>query len=293
MHEDQESYYRFTGPARLETATNTLFGLVQGIVADGKVDNSEMKALIDWASRHQEFSDKHPFNELIPAIQRIVADGIVDEEERLDLLWLCKQFSGENSYYDQLTSDMQQLHGLLAGIIADGVVTTDELELLDTWLGCHEHLKSCWPFDEVEALVTSVMADGKIDDEEQRQLLHFFSEFTEFRPTAAVHENSSNPSVVGVCASCPDIIFEDRLFCFTGSSDRGTRVELASIVEERGGKFHKRIRNDTDYLVIGASGNPCWAFSCYGRKVEDAVKRRRNGQRILVVHEFDFWDEIA
>ncbi|GMA55471.1 hypothetical protein GCM10025857_68280 [Alicyclobacillus contaminans] len=50
---------------------------------------------------------------------------------------------------------------------------------------------------------------------------------------------------------------------------------------------------DTDYLVVGDQGNPCWAFSCYGRKVEKAVKLRKQGRRILIIHEVDFWDALA
>ena len=45
-----------------------------------------------------------------------------------------------------------------------------------------------------------------------------------------------------------------------------------------------------NYLVVCANGNPCWAYACYGRKVEQAVKHRRQGVPIVLVHENDFWD---
>ena len=47
-----------------------------------------------------------------------------------------------------------------------------------------------------------------------------------------------------------------------------------------------------DYLVIGADGNPCWAFACYGRKVEKAVELRKSGVRIMIIHESDFHDAV-
>lgn len=56
--------------------------------------------------------------------------------------------------------------------------------------------------------------------------------------------------------------------------------------------FFNRITkpNAADFLVVGADGNPCWAFACYGRKVEMAIDYRKQGCKLLIVHENDFWD---
>ena len=50
--------------------------------------------------------------------------------------------------------------------------------------------------------------------------------------------------------------------------------------------------NALDYLVIGANGNECWAYSAYGRKVEQAIELRKSGSRLTIIHEFDFWDAV-
>ena len=47
-----------------------------------------------------------------------------------------------------------------------------------------------------------------------------------------------------------------------------------------------------DYLIVGADGNPCWAFACYGRKIEKAMELRKAGARIALVHESDFHDAV-
>ena len=49
----------------------------------------------------------------------------------------------------------------------------------------------------------------------------------------------------------------------------------------------------TDYLIVGNEGNPCWAFSCYGRKVEKAVELRKKGSNIQIINEDDFWNALA
>ena len=52
------------------------------------------------------------------------------------------------------------------------------------------------------------------------------------------------------------------------------------------------INKRTDYLIVGDNGNPAWAFSCYGRKVEKALSLRKDGHTITMIHEFDFSDII-
>ena len=48
-----------------------------------------------------------------------------------------------------------------------------------------------------------------------------------------------------------------------------------------------------DYLIIGADGNPYWAYACYGRKVEMPVALQKAGARIPLIHENDIHDAVA
>lgn len=290
---DREEFAYFTGPARLTKAMSTLHGLMQGIVADGKVTDEELVTLTRWISLHSEYANRHPFNEVIPHLQQIVSDGKIDEEERADILWLAERVAKDSDYYDEITCDMQQLQGFLGGILADGIITEDELGALSAWIDEHEHLKSCWPYDELESIIAYVMKDGKMDAQEHEALLQFFGEFTRSASRKAVGAIDRESTVSGVCATCPEIEFPENLFCLTGTSERGPRTYVGEVIERCGGKFHNRIVDQTKYLVVGAKGNPCWAFACYGRKVEDAADRRRKGQQIVIVHEFDFWDAVA
>ena len=44
--------------------------------------------------------------------------------------------------------------------------------------------------------------------------------------------------------------------------------------------------------MVGNSGNPCWAYACYGRKIEEAVTLRKAGAKVVIVNETDFWDAV-
>lgn len=294
MHTDHRPYFHFTGRSRLEKSVNSLLGIIQGIAIDGEINPKEVSFLNLWLSEHEELRELHPYNEFIPAVEAAVADGRLTDEEREDLVWLCERMTS-TEFYDRVTADLQRLHAILGGIIADSEITEAELRGLSDWLDEHDHLKTCWPYDEIGALVTSVLSDKKIDDKEHEMLRSFFSEFVALFDGRTITSGliSDGGSIGGLCAVCPDITFVDKNFCFTGASARYTRQKLSQTVVDLGGGFHSGMSGKVHFLVIGADGNPCWAFACYGRKVEKAVELRKAGHRVAIVHENDFHDAVA
>ncbi|MCT8866281.1 BRCT domain-containing protein [Shewanella xiamenensis] len=294
MHSDHLPYYMKTTRSRMDKSINSLLGLFEGVAIDGRVNQAEIDFLNLWLAEYRDVQARHPFNELVPVIETVIGTGLLSEDERQDVKWLCENLTSVK-YFNVITADLQRLHAILGGIISDGIISEDELNALSEWLGEHEHLRSCWPYDEVDSLITSVMADQRIDAQEHKMLLNFFSEFI-----LTLDDNTiTNPlseeqrTLVGICAACPDIAFEGSTFCFTGASSKYTRSGFNSIVEQLGGMSAKHVSKKVNYLVIGAEGNPCWAYACYGRKVEEAVKLRKEGVTLLIVHEHDFHDAVA
>ncbi|KAF1691970.1 BRCT domain-containing protein [Pseudoxanthomonas daejeonensis] len=294
MHPDQKRFAKFTGKARLDKSINSLLGIIEGIAIDGRINELEISYLALWLSEHREIENLHPFNELVPRVAAAMADGVLDQEEREDILWLCKRLRSRE-FYDQTTTDLQRLHAILGGIVADTRISEEELRGLSDWMEEHPHLKSCWPFDEIGSLITAVLADKKIDEKEHEMLHAFFSEFTALLDSRTITKApiAESGPIRGLCAVDPEITFLERGFCFTGSSPRFTRPQIEELVQELGGTAHATPSKKVHYLIIGAEGNPCWAFSCYGRKVEKAVKLRKAGVRVVIVHELDFHDAVA
>lgn len=294
MHHDHKSYLPFTGRSRLDKSINSLIGIVEGIAIDQEINAREVRFLQDWVSEHVELQGRHPYNELMPVVMAALDDGVLTEDERDDILWLCNQLRS-TGYYDEVTADLQRLHALLGAILADGVITEAELSGLSAWMADHEHLKRCWPYDEIDSLIVTVMADKKIDEQEQKMLRSFFAEFIGFLDNTTIVSPivEAGGEISGLCSVCPEVVFQGAKFCFTGASSRYKRTEIAEIVQGLGGEVVNDVSSRVDYLVIGADGNPCWAYACYGRKVEKAVQLRKKGARILLVHENDFHDAVA
>ena len=294
MNRDHAAYFKFTGKARLEKAVNSLLGIVEGISADAAINDREIGFLNNWMNENREFANKHPFNELIPVVRQAIEDRVLSDEEQQDIHWLCKRLCS-NDFFDRVTADIQRLHAMVGAIAADGRVTEEELRGLSNWLADHDHLKTCWPYDEIDSLVTKVMSDGRIDEEEHRLVHSFFSEFIALFDDRTITAPSiiEGTSLVGLCAVCPEITFAESTFCFTGASSKYSRTEFTSLVNSLGGEAMNGVSGKLNYLVIGVDGNPAWAYACYGRKVEKAVELRKQGKRIVIVHENDFHDAIA
>ncbi len=284
-------YFKYTTKARHDKSINTLLGILEGIAADKTVSTQEWLLLGKWVEENKKLADRHPYNELVPVLIDAMADGRLEEDEHQDLVWVCNQLRSQE-YYDLITADLQRLQALLAAIASDGVVSEAEVEKLRDWLEDHADLRMCWPFDEVDSLITSVMKDRWIDPVEQKMLLEYFQSFA----PQDMHFDSpvpTNNTLQGIHAVSPEIVFEDRRFCFTGESARATREEMKIMALDRGAKVIGSVSPRLDYLIVGANGNPCWAYSCYGRKIEKAMQLRQQGAKILIVHEADFFDALA
>jgi BRCA1-like protein len=294
LHADHKPYARFTSRSQLEKSINSLLGLIEGIAADQLLNAAEVNFLEHWLNDHADVCNSHPYNEMMPCVSAAISAGKLTDEEKANLAWLCEQMC-QNSYFDKTTADMQRLQGILGGVVADGAITVAELDSLRDWLADHQALKTCWPYDEIDSLVTEVLRDRKVDEAEHKMLKEFFADFVQILDDRTITSAPilSGGSIAGLCAVDPEIAFEGTRFCFTGASARCSRDELAQLVAERGGEVVNNVSRFVDYLVVGAEGNPSWAFACYGRKVQYAVELRKKGARLLIIHENDFHDAVA
>ncbi len=293
-HSGVDSTSIHTTRLRLEGAINSLLGLIEGISIDSSINPTEVDFLRSWLAEHADVAERHPFNELVPLVTASIADGRLSEEERLDIHWLCERLRSTN-FTSSTGADLQRLSALVGGIAADGLVNEEEVRRLGEWLQCHQSLRTCWPYDEIVALVSHVLRDGKIDSDEKATLESFFAEFAAGLDDGPPNDVDAahSQTLIGVCAVCPEISFQGSLFCFVGASKQFSHDDFHDLVSRLGGRSTTALTANVDYLVVGAEGNPCWSFACYGRTVERAIELRKSGARLALVHEFDFNDAVA
>ncbi|NBI28653.1 NAD-dependent DNA ligase [Chengkuizengella sp. YPA3-1-1] len=286
------------GKAEFEKALHTLKGLLLGIHADRKLNINEIEELQHWCMLQNDHKNMHPFKEIIPLVIQSIEDGILSTDEINDVLWVVNSYSKENNYYDLITHDIQILHGILHGILSDNKINEKELVSLRNWLIDNDHLESTYPYDEVYSMISNVLEDGIIDEKEHKFLKAFFTDFIDTTASLNIHdvdieEMKKEMRISGICAIDPNIELRDSVFCFTGESSKMKRNEIKNVIEDKGGIFKNNIVNNLNYLIVGDNNNPCWTFSCYGRKIEKAIGLRKKGKQIVIAHEVDFWDALV
>lgn len=180
-------------------------------------------------------------------------------------------------------ANVDELYGLCLGILADGIVTADEVQFLVSWLNAREHLLD----DPIVSKVYEKLIDittGDNSEESQNDLLKLLLEFTG-APSPSI-DNSQQPSVLPLCEPAPSITIDDKVFCFTGTFDFGTRAECQQATEAQGGVSSKGVTKKTDYLVIGNQVTPDWKQQTYGAKIIKAMDYRDNkGASISIISE--------
>ena len=292
------SQYRiFQTQHEMEKAISTLHGMIQGMSCDRYFSPEEVSELKSWVECHKKQYHPEPLNSLLHLVSEALEDNKITQDEFDDICWACDKALKREKAFDPSTIALQVLHGIMHGALADGYISDDEIGYLQNWIYDFDFLKGSYPYDELDSLITSILSDGKITSEERDILKAFFSDFALTDPNGMIKPEEINAlkekyCLTGICATCPEIIFSDHVFCFTGISSRCSRKDISEKVQELGGAYIDRVSNKIDYLIIGNNGNPCFAYSCYGRKVEQAVNMRKQGGKIILVHENDFWDEI-
>lgn len=296
---DKHEYRKFTGKSERDKHLNVLKGILTGIVCDTNVNSKEINELKNWCSLLADYADIKPFNELLPLISDALSDNILTLDEVNDILWVIGNFisKSKNTYYDPVTRGIQQLEGIMHGVLADNIINDAEIEKIRLWINSHDFLTGYYPYDEVSSLLSSILSDGIITEDERNILKVYFSEFIDTNSSIEIDfdeiTNLKNDYTVdGICSICPEIDFENKTFCFTGASTKATRKDFENLIPSLGGTFSKNVTKKTDYLIIGCNGNTCWAYSCYGRKVEQAINLRKSGSKIIIIHENDFWDAV-
>ena len=292
---DSLHYHKFCSKSNLHKSLNTLSGIISGVVSDGVVNSKELEEIRMWMEEQKRYVSIHPYSELIPILEESLKDGVIDQDELKDIEWFLEKATSENVFYDFITSDLQVLQGILHGILADGIVEENEIRTLSNWMEEADHLKGCYPYDEIYSLLLEVLEDGKVDKEEQELLKAFFAEFVGLSSSNRFkldEELRKSITTKGACSVDPVISFDNKKFVFTGHSHRAKRSEFKVIVERGKGVFLTKPTKELNYLVYGAAGNQCWAYSCYGRKVERVIQLRKQGVNVQIIHENDFWDAV-
>lgn len=180
--------------------------------------------------------------------------------------------------------DIDQLLGICEFALLDGHIDQIEAESILAWLNGHRACLDTWPANVLYDRLRTMLADGVLDGEEQRDLLGIVMSIAKPRTEAGIIAPSSLP----IDTPPPELRFAQRSFCFTGVFDFGPRAKCHEAVIARGGIAADSITKKLHYLVIGNIGSEVWKHSSFGTKIAKAVNYRDSGVPLAIVSE-DYW----
>lgn len=177
---------------------------------------------------------------------------------------------------------IDELIGMCRMSIGDGAVDHGEALTLLHWLESNRHAADRWPANVLHQRLARILADGRIDEDEEKELLDVLAQVT----GGPVEESLAKMSTsLPLCNPVPQIVFADRAFCLTGQFCYGPRKFCEKAIAERGGSLASAPSGKTHFLIVGLIGSSDWIHSTHGRKIEKAVQLRDEGKRIHIVSE--------
>lgn len=164
------------------------------------------------------------------------------------------------------------LIGIGKGIVADGKVNQTEAESLLTWLAEVDSEGFAHPLTTpLIERVGEMLEDGVLDDDESQELHDLLKQFSGGMSSWGEFSASST---LPLDHPPPEVVFDGRIFLFTGTFAFGDRATCQRAVVERGGSVKKSITRSVDYLVIGTYVTPTWKHESFGLKIEKAMEYR-------------------
>ncbi len=176
------------------------------------------------------------------------------------------------SIYTENTKALQELEGVLSGVICDDELNDGEILFIKNWLDRHKELKGNYPYDKIYLKIEDVLEDGIITESERGELFALV-----YRIINPVEEASNN-----IC-----ITIKDSSICLTGEFECMSRHELSDLLESRGAIIKKGVSKTLDYLFVGDKGSDKWIQGNYGSKIKKAMEFNEKGANIEILKESD------
>lgn len=100
LNDDGQPLNRSFGETRVcRRGLDELIGLCKGVMADGRLSESDAQLLLSWLNTNWSVHDVWPANILVARFEQILADGVMDQAELRDLEETIKEMIGGTPVY--------------------------------------------------------------------------------------------------------------------------------------------------------------------------------------------------
>lgn len=273
-----------------QKALISLHGILSGLTADQRLNDTEVLFMATWLKSDSEFKKDGDFLDIQDLIHDVLEDGIITADEKEDLLNLLNDVLQYNEIeHDNMDALVNMLLGFLQGISADSNIVEEEVHALRALLLKHRDLLASWPGSLLFSRLNDILADGEITEDEREDLLELVKQISGQRFTES-----------GLAAGMATEFFADgnvmslrgKTVCFTGKFLSDTRHNLEQQAKLLGASPVKGVTTNLDVLIVGSLASRDWMFTSHGRKIEAAIKAKEKGQDIKIINE-ENWARVS
>jgi NAD-dependent DNA ligase len=175
---------------------------------------------------------------------------------------------------------VDELIGLSRGLLADGRIAKEEVEFLQQWLARNRAVVNNPVIAMLLRRIDEILRDGEVDAEESAELFDTLQALTGTHTLGEITKSTTLP----LDQPPPQIAFENKIFCFTGTFAFGSRARCESMITNLGG-LSGSLTQRTNFLIVGIYATDSWIHTSYGRKIEKAAKYRSAGIPVAIISE--------
>jgi len=272
----EDKLFVFNYKRNRDKLVTNLISIIDGILADGEVNETEVLYLGAWLLEAKMLERNACIKLLKHRIESVLNDGKVTQDELLEIKKLLPKIQSDLMDLPSLDlysteSDLNLLTGLCKGLISDKSLSDEEIRYLDWWITQNAALKNDYPGKDLYVLIKNILEDGAITSEESETLHSAIVAFTGCDLESGVVDGLSTRLPIDLIES---IDFKEKNFCLTGEFFSGKRSVISDRITKMGGKVQDNINKNLDYLIIGMGSSRDWRFASHGRKIEKAIAYR-------------------
>lgn len=263
---------------KANTAKNECYfvGFLDGIVANSRVDETELEPLIaECAAICRQVNDEDAAEIIAEA-----SAGHADTPQ--ELLSLITQIAEvRSSSIDPLCprSSANRLLGFCAGVNCDNIITLREAKVLyDKLTGQHD-LEDDPRISSLRHVLLDALEDDVIDADESYEIGLLIT-----RLIGDSYSDTGIPSAEAVpvihdhdIGTFDESELEGSRIVLTGRFSFGTRREVSEKLQEYGAIIQAAPTGKTDVVIIGSEGSPHYTHKHHGGKLSKALKLRADG----------------
>lgn len=198
------------------------------------------------------------------------------------------------AFRHQAVADRQvdELIGIIKGVLADNVVTQGEVEFLLAWMEANRKVALLWPAKVLYPRLAAALSEGAMQSNDATEILILLRNTIGSAVIPDTHDPSAQPSTRLPVNNNSPVTFKGKYFCFTGTFQSGTRSWCQAQIEQRGGICLNGITKKLNYLVVGFTGNENWLHSTHGRKIEKAIAYQESGCELTILSEEHWYSHL-